>query len=59
MIKNTLWKIKKIKRKKRTGGKKREKATAQMGANVRARVFNAGHLARSQFASGRCCDRAT
>jgi hypothetical protein len=35
------------------------KATAQIGTNVRARVFNAGLLARSQFASGRSSDRPT
>jgi hypothetical protein len=35
------------------------KATAQIGTNVRARVFNAGPLTRSQFASGRSCDRPT
>jgi hypothetical protein len=34
------------------------KATSQIG-NVRARVFNAGLLTRSQFASGRSCDRPT
>jgi hypothetical protein len=36
-----------------------EKATAQIGTNVRARVFNVGLLARSQFASRRSCDRPT
>jgi hypothetical protein len=35
------------------------KATAQIGTNVRARAFNAGLLARSQFASGKSCDRLT
>jgi hypothetical protein len=35
------------------------KATAQIGTNVRANGFNAGLLARSQFASGRSCDRLT
>jgi hypothetical protein len=39
--------------------KKEEKETAQIGNNVRARVFNAGLLAGSQFASGRSCDRPT
>jgi hypothetical protein len=34
-------------------------ATLQIGNNVRALVFNAGLLARSQFASGRSCDRPT
>jgi hypothetical protein len=37
-----------------TKGKK-----AQIGTNVRARVFNAGLLTSSQFASGRSCDRPT
>jgi hypothetical protein len=35
------------------------KATSQIGNNVRTRVFNAGLLARSQFASERSCDRPT
>jgi hypothetical protein len=35
------------------------KKTAQIGTNGRARVFNAGLLARSQFASGRSSDRPT
>jgi hypothetical protein len=35
------------------------KAAAQIGTNVRDCVFNAGLLARSQFASGRSCDRPT
>jgi hypothetical protein len=39
--------------------RKKEKETAQIGNNVKARVFNAGVLARSQFASGRSCDRTT
>jgi hypothetical protein len=30
---------------------------AQIGTSVRARVFNAGLLARSQFSSGRSCER--
>jgi hypothetical protein len=38
---------------------KKRKTTAQTGANVRARGFNAGLLARSQFASGRSCNRPT
>jgi hypothetical protein len=37
----------------------KEKETAQIGTNVRARVFNAGLLARSQFASRRSYDRST
>jgi hypothetical protein len=36
-----------------------KKRTAQIGTNVRARVFYEGLLARSQFASGRSCDRPT
>jgi hypothetical protein len=36
-----------------------KKITAQIGTNVRACIFNAGLLARSQFASGRSCDRPT
>jgi hypothetical protein len=32
------------------------KATAQPGTDARVRVFSAGLLARSQFASGRSCD---
>jgi hypothetical protein len=35
------------------------KTTAQTRTNVRVRVFSAGLLARSQFASGRSCDRPT
>jgi hypothetical protein len=48
--KNNLWEKKR---------KKKERATAQVGTNVRARVFNARLLPRSQFASGRSCDRPT
>jgi hypothetical protein len=47
-----------IAKKKQLAGKpKKRKETAQIGTNVRARVFNAELLARSQFASGRSCDR--
>jgi hypothetical protein len=35
------------------------KATAQIGTDVRVCVFNAGLLARSQSAYGRSCDRLT
>jgi hypothetical protein len=35
------------------------KNTALVGTNVRSRVFNAGLLARSQFASRKSCDRPT
>jgi hypothetical protein len=38
---------------------KKEEKTAQIGTNVRIRVFNAGLLARNQFAPGRSCDRPT
>jgi hypothetical protein len=38
------------------GKKEKENTTAQIGTNVRARGFNAGLLAWSQFASGRFCD---
>jgi hypothetical protein len=34
-------------------------AAAQIRTNVKARVFNAGQLAISQFASGRSCDSPT
>jgi hypothetical protein len=39
--------------------RRRRNKTAHIGANVRASVFNAGLLTRSQFASGRSCDRPT
>jgi hypothetical protein len=44
-------------RKEKKGGKGEKKA--QIGISVRVRVFNAGLLARSQFASGRSCDQPT
>jgi hypothetical protein len=37
--------------------KKKKNTTAQIGTTVRARGFNAGLLARNQFASVRSCDR--
>jgi hypothetical protein len=43
-------------------GREKQKGKPQqhrLGTNVRARGFNAGLLARSQFASGRSCDRPT
>jgi hypothetical protein len=44
----------------RGGGEEgKNKVPAQIGTNVGARGFNAGLLARSQFASGRSCDRPT
>jgi hypothetical protein len=46
--------------KKATCWKKEKKnTTAEIGTNVRVRGFNAGLLARRQFASGRSCDRPT
>jgi hypothetical protein len=39
--------------------KKKRKKKAQIETNVRASVFNAGLLARSQFASGKSCDWPT
>jgi hypothetical protein len=36
-----------------------KKATAQIGTSVRARIFNAGLLAVSPFASGRSWNRPT
>jgi hypothetical protein len=39
--------------------KKKEKEKTQIVTTVRARVFNAGLLVRSQFASGRSRDRPT
>jgi hypothetical protein len=45
--------------KKKKKNEKKKKATAEIGTNVRARRFNAGLLARSQFASGSSCDRPT
>jgi hypothetical protein len=38
---------------------KKKKKKAQIGTNVRARVFNARLLARSKVASGRSCDWPT
>jgi hypothetical protein len=52
-VKKNLLKKRKIK------GKEKENTAAQIETNVRACGFNAGLLARSQFASGRSCDRPT
>jgi hypothetical protein len=41
------------------GEQREENKTAQLGINVRASGFNAGLLARNQFASGKSCDRLT
>jgi hypothetical protein len=51
IVRNNFWENKKRKRK--------EKKAAQIGTNLRARIYNAGLLARSQFASGSSCDRPT
>jgi hypothetical protein len=51
IVKNNLLKKKETKQKKNP--------TAQIGTIVRAHGFNAGLLARSQFASGRSCNRPT
>jgi hypothetical protein len=58
---HTVWCLSKLYAHKNTCNKLVEKkeTTAQIGTNVRARVLNAGLLARSQFASGRSCDRPT
>jgi hypothetical protein len=45
--------------KERKRKKYKRNTTAEIGTNVRARGLNAGLLARSQFASGRSCDRPT
>jgi hypothetical protein len=47
------------KKEKKKENKRKENTTAQIGTNVRARGFNAGLLARSEFASGMSCDRPT
>jgi hypothetical protein len=39
--------------------RKKRRKRAHMGISARARVFYAGLLAKSQFASGRSCDRPT
>jgi hypothetical protein len=46
-------------KKKKKKRKQKKITTAQIGTNVGARGFNAGLLARSQFASGRFCDWQT
>jgi hypothetical protein len=44
---------------KRRKNEEKKDTTAQIGTNVRARGFNVGLQARSQFASGRSCNRPT
>jgi hypothetical protein len=41
------------------GKKEKSKKKTQIWTSVRARVFNAGLLARRQFSSGRSCDQPT
>jgi hypothetical protein len=41
------------------GGGKGKKSNGTVGTNVRSRIFNAGLLARNQFASRRSCDWPT
>jgi hypothetical protein len=53
-VKTTCKYFQKKKKNERT-----RKKTAQIGTSVRARVFNARPLARSQFASRRSCDHTT
>jgi hypothetical protein len=48
-----------VEKRKGKRGEMKKKNTAHIGTNVRARGFNAGLLARSQFASKRSCDRPT
>jgi hypothetical protein len=56
-FKQTTFKCFQRKKKERKKERKKTKKTAQIEINVRARVFNAELLARSQFTSGRSCDR--
>jgi hypothetical protein len=44
------------KKQEERGGKEK---TAQIGTNIRARIYKAGLMARSQFASGKSCGRPT
>jgi hypothetical protein len=46
-------------RKKKKKRKRNKNTTAPIETNVKTRGFHAGLLARSQFASGRSCDRPT
>jgi hypothetical protein len=54
IVKKTCWRKKERKKKQ-----KRESQQRGLGSNARVRGFKAGLLARSQFASGRSCDRPT
>jgi hypothetical protein len=51
--------FKKERKKKKIKRKQKKNTTTQIGTNIRTRVFKAGLLARSQFASGRSGDRST
>jgi hypothetical protein len=51
--------VKKRERKEKNKTKQKENTTAQIETIVRARGFGAWLLARSEFASGRPCDRPT
>jgi hypothetical protein len=51
--------VKKGKKEKIMKKQKRKTQQHRLKTNVRVRGFNAGLLARSQFASGRSCDRPT
>jgi hypothetical protein len=57
-VKKTCKCFQRKERKKKEKWKKQGKK-AQIGTSVRARLFIAGLLARSQLASGRSCDRPT
>jgi hypothetical protein len=48
-----------LKKKQKIKKRKRETQQHGLGTNVRVRGFKAGLLARSQFASGRSCNRPT
>jgi hypothetical protein len=57
IVKKTFEKRKKGKRKKNKKKQKRKAQQHRPGTNVRILGFKVGLLARSQFASGRSCDR--
>jgi hypothetical protein len=56
IVKKNLVEKKKEKQKEKKKTEKKN-STAQIGTNVRFHRFNAGLLARPQFASRRSCDR--
>jgi hypothetical protein len=57
IVKKTCWKKRKVKTREKK--QKRKSQQHRLETNVRIRAFNVGLLARSQFASGRSCDRPT